>query len=157
MPMNTCHTVDHNERDVIDTVTLDETDRHRRRILLNSDKGMEFMLELEKATLLKHNDILRLDDGRGVRVKAKPEALYEVSAADPRHLLTLTWHVGNRHLATQIMADHIRIRHDPVIRTMLEQLGATVNEITTGFNPQSGAYGDAHSSHHHDAHDHDHA
>lgn len=147
--MITCYTIDHNTLDVVDTITLDETDRHRRRILLNSDNGMEFMLELDKAVLLKHDDILRLDDGRGVRVQAKPEALYEVSADDPRHLLTLTWHVGNRHLATQIMSDHIRIRHDPVIRTMLEQLGAKVCEIQAGFNPQSGAYGDAHGSHHH--------
>ncbi len=148
--MNTCYTVDHNELDVIDTVTLDETDRHRRRILLSTDNGMEFMLELEKATLLKHDDILRLDDGRGIRVQAMPEALYEVSAVDPVHLLALTWHVGNRHLATQIMSDHIRIRHDPVIKTMLEQLGAKVHEIQAGFNPQSGAYGDAHGAHHHE-------
>lgn len=147
--MNTCYTIDHNEHNVIDTVTLDETDRHRRRILLSSDNGMKFMLELEKATQLKHNDILRLDDGQGIRVQAMPEALYEVSADDPRHLLTLTWHVGNRHLATQIMSDHIRIRHDKVIRTMLEQLGASVKEIQAGFNPQSGAYGDAHGAHHH--------
>lgn len=151
--MNTCNKLDHDESNVIDTVTLDETDRHRRRILLTSDKGMEFMLELDSVTLLKHDDILRLDDGRGVRVQAKPEALYEVSASDQKHLLTLTWHVGNRHLPTQIMSDHIRIRRDPVIRTMLEQLGANVHDIQAGFNPQSGAYGDAHGAHHHHKHD----
>ena len=141
--------------DIVDTITLDETDRHRRRILLNSDGGIEFLLELEAVTLLKQNDVLRLSDGRGIVVKAQAEPLYEIRANNRRHLLQLTWHVGNRHLASEIHEDHIRIRQDPVIKRMLEQLGATVSETLAGFNPQGGAYGDAHSSHHH-SHDHSH-
>lgn len=150
--MTTCHSIDHNDQDIVDTITLDETDRHRRRILLTSDSGLEFLLELDSVTLLQHDDILRLNDGRGVRVQAKPEALYAISAQNPQHLLTLTWHVGNRHLATQIMADHIRIRRDPVIKTMLEQLDAQVTDIEAGFNPQRGAYGDAHGGGHEGGH-----
>ena len=139
---------------VVDTVTLDETDRHRRRFLLTSDSGIKFLLELPSATLLRHDDVLRLNDGRGIRVQALPEALYEIRGTDPMHLLTLTWHVGNRHLATQILPDHVRIRSDSVIRTMLEQLGAQVTPIQAGFNPEGGAYGDAHSNHHDHGHDH---
>lgn len=141
--------------DIVDTITLDETDRHRRRILLNSDGGIEFLLELEAVTLLKQDDVLRLSDGRGIVVKAQAEPLYEIRANNRRHLLQLTWHVGNRHLASEIHEDHIRIRQDPVIKRMLEQLGAAVSETLAGFNPQGGAYGDAHSNHHH-SHDHDH-
>ena len=138
---------------IVDTVTLDETDRHRRRLLLTSDSGIEFLLELQSVTLLKHGDVLRLSDQRGIRVHAMPEALYEVRGNNPAHLLTLTWHIGNRHLASQIAADHVRIRHDPVIRNMLEQLGAQITDIQAGFDPEGGAYGDAPSGHHH-AHDH---
>ena len=140
----------------VDTITLDETDRHRRRFLLTSDSGIKFLLELPSATLLMQDDVLRLNDGRGIRVQAMPEALYEIRGTDRMHLLTLTWHVGNRHLATQILPDHVRIRSDSVIRTMLEQLGAQVTPIQAGFNPEGGAYGDAHSNHHSHDHDHDH-
>ena len=139
---------------IVDTVTLDETDRHRRRLLLTSDTGIEFLLELETVTLLKHGDVLRLSDKRGIRVHARPEALYEVRGTSPAHLLKLTWHIGNRHLASQIATDHVRIRHDPVIRTMLEQLGAQVTDIQAGFDPEGGAYGDAPSGHHHHTHHH---
>lgn len=143
---------------IADTVTLDETDRHRRRLLLTSDTGIEFLLELESVTLLRHGDILRLSDGRGIRVQAKPESLYEIRGNDAAHLLKLTWHVGNRHLASQIFSDHVRIRSDAVIRTMLEQLGAQVTAIADGFNPEGGAYGDAPAGHDHQhAHDHHHA
>lgn len=142
------------EQNIVDTVTLDETDRHRRRLLLTSDGGIEFLLDLQAVTLLRHGDVLRLSDLRGILVQAKPENLYEVYGKDALHLLTLTWHIGNRHLATQIKEDHVRIRHDAVIRNMLEQLGARVEEVQAGFNPQGGAYGDAPAAHHTHTHDH---
>lgn len=123
--------------------------------MLQSDSGIRFLLELESVTLLKQGDILRLDDGRGITVQAMPEALYEVHGNDYKHLLTLTWHVGNRHLASEILDNHVRIRRDPVIRTMLEQLGAKVIEVQAGFNPEGGAYDEARSAHTHHSHNHD--
>ena len=155
-----CHTVERatsigTGQNPVDTITLDETDRHRRRFAMVSDNGIHFLLELSAATLLRDNDILRLSDGRTIRVIAKPEPLYAVRGNDATHLLNLTWHVGNRHLATQILDDHILIRRDPVIRTMLEELGASVEDVSAGFNPVGGAYDhdqDAPHSHHHHAH-----
>lgn len=120
-----------------------------------SDNGIEFLLELPAATLMREDDILRLSDGRAIRVMAKPEPLYAVRGRDQNHLLNLTWHVGNRHLATQINSDHILIRKDPVIRNMLEELGATIEDVSTGFNPVGGAYDhDTEHSHHEHVHSH---
>ena len=138
------------------TITLDETARHRRRTAMNSDNGIAFLLDLPEARLLRHGDGLVLDDGRVIEVKAEPEALYEVRAADARHLLALAWQIGNRHLAAQIEAERILIRRDHVIREMLEGLGATVAEIMAPFDPEGGAYGGAHAGHHHHDHGHDH-
>lgn len=137
-----------------DTITLDETARHRRRVKMVSDNGIEFLLDLPEARLLRHGEGIALEDGRVIEVRAEPEELYEVRARDANHLLQLTWHVGNRHLPTQILENHIRIRRDHVIKAMLEGLGATVTEITAPFNPESGAYGTRHS--HNNAHDHSH-
>lgn len=146
--------------DTTDTITLDETDRHRRRLAMCTDGGVEFLLELSSATLLMQDDILRLNDGRAIRVIARPEPLYAVYGRNQKHLIILAWHVGNRHLATQIMEDHIRIRSDSVIRTMLEELGATVEELSAGFNPVGGAYDGSreqtHSPHTHSDHEHSH-
>ena len=129
-----------------DTITLDEVARHRRRVKMTSDRGIEFLLDLPEARLLRHGEGLVLEDGRVIEVRAKPEPLYEVRATSPHHLLQLTWHMGNRHLPTEIMADHIRISRDHVIRQMLEGLGGEVTEVEAPFNPQGGAYsGHAHS------------
>jgi urease accessory protein len=123
-----------------DTITLGETDRHRRRMKMVSDNGVEFMLMLPEARLLTHGDGLVLDDGRIIEVLAQPESLYQVFGKGSHHLLQLSWHMGNRHLPAQVMDDHIRIRSDHVMRTMLEGLGAQIREITAPFDPESGAY-----------------
>ena len=135
--------------DPVDTITLDETARHRRRSALKADGGIEFLLDLPKATLLRHRQGLVLDDGTVIEVQAAPEDLYEVTGRDGQHLLSLAWQIGNRHLAAQIEGDRLLIRRDPVIRDMLEGLGAQVQDLSAPFDPEGGAYGDAHSNHHH--------
>ena len=132
-----------------DTITLDETARHRRRMAMVSDGGIAFLLDLPEARLLSEGDAIVLDDGRLVAVKAKPEELYEVRGRDSRHLLALAWQIGNRHLPAQILEDRILLRRDHVVREMLEGLGATVTECEAAFDPEGGAYaGHAHSHGH---------
>lgn len=135
-------------------ITLDEAARHRRRMLMVSDEGLRFMLDLPAARLLRHGDGLVLDDGRVIEVAAAPETLLEVRGRDARHLVALAWQIGNRHLAAQIEADRILLRADAVIAAMLEGLGATIAGIEAPFDPEGGAYGDPHSGHGH--HDHEH-
>lgn len=141
-----------------DTITLDETARHRRRMKMTSDNGIEFLLDLPDAKLLRHGEGLMLDDGRIIKVQAEPEELYKVSGKDAHHLLALTWQLGNRHLPTQIFKEHLHIRADHVIKDMLLGLGAHVEEISAPFDPEGGAYssGHAHShDHNHGHHHHD--
>jgi urease accessory protein len=150
MSLLTCSSVLDHTHHPADTITLDETDRHRRRMKMTSDGGIGFLLDLPEARLLKHGEGLKLSDGRVIEVRAHAEALYEVTGRDARHLLTLAWQIGNRHLAADITETRIRIRADHVIKTMLEGLGATVSEIDAPFDPEGGAYGGAHHNHHHD-------
>lgn len=149
------------------TITLDETQRHRRRMRMVSDRmengaAITFLLDLPQARLLSHGDGLLLSDGRIVEVRAAPEPLMRITARDPRHLTVLAWQIGNRHLAAEIGEDAILIRRDHVIRAMLEGLGATIEDIDAPFSPEGGAYGDAHAQahlgqhHHHGDHDHGH-
>jgi len=133
-----------------DTVTLTQDQRYRRRISLTSDGGIDFLLDLPEASLLRHGDGLRLEDGRIIEVKAEPEDLLQVQGKDAHHLLCLAWHLGNRHLEAQVEADRILIRRDAVIAAMLEGLGARLAEVVEPFNPEGGAYG--HAGHAHQPH-----
>lgn len=139
-----------------DHVTLDQDGRHRRRIVLNGDHGLQCLLDLPEAVQLRDGDGLALEDGRIIEVLAAPEALLEVTGKGPEHLLQLAWHLGNRHLAAQISGDKLLIRHDHVIAHMLEHLGATVRRVILPFDPEGGAYGGAHQAHDHGDHGHDH-
>jgi urease accessory protein len=144
-----------------DTVVLGFDDRHRRRMAMTGTRGLEFLLDLENAVALRGGDALVLEDGRLIEVVAAPEPLAEIRVSDPQHLVRVAWHLGNRHLPTQIMAKGLRIRRDHVIEAMVKGLGARVIEIDAPFDPEGGAYAPAHAhvehSHAaHDHHDHDH-
>ncbi|QWG12701.1 urease accessory protein UreE [Bradyrhizobium sediminis] len=154
-----------------DTVVLDFDDRHRRRMAMTGTRGLEFLLDLETAVALRGGDALVLEDGRLVEVVAAPEPLAEIRCNDPHHLVRVAWHLGNRHLPTQIMPKGLRIRRDHVIEAMVKGLGARVIEIEAPFDPEGGAYADSghahapevhdhsshdHGHHHHGEHDHHH-
>src|ERR1700743_1662138 len=129
-----------------DTVVLGFDDRHRRRMAMTGTHGLKFLLDLENAVALRGGDALVLDDGRWIEVVAAPEPLVEIRGNDPHHLVRVAWHLGNRHLPTQIMGKALRIRRDDVIEAMVKGLGARLIEIEAPFDPEGGAYaGDGHA------------
>src|SRR5712671_7010680 len=140
-----------------DSVVLDFDDRHRRRMAMRCTRGLEFLLDLENATVLRGGDALVLDDNRLIEVVAAPEPLAEIRGNDPQHLVRVAWHLGNRHLPTQIMAKGLRIRRDHVIEAMVKGLGARVVEIEAPFDPEGGAYAGGGHAHAAEGHSHDHA
>jgi urease accessory protein len=143
-----------------DTVVLDFDDRHRRRLTMTGVNGLSFLLDLAETAALKDGDGLVLDDGRIVAVRAADEPLMDVTCDDAAHLVRIAWHLGNRHLPTQLLGDRLRICHDHVIADMLVKLGARVTPIDAPFNPEGGAYGHGrthgHDLEHEHGHDHSH-
>ncbi len=144
-----------------DAVLLDFDGRHRRRIALTGEGGLRFLLDLPEAAALRDGDGLVLEDGRIVRVGAAPERLAEIRCATAADLLRVAWHLGNRHLPTQLLGDRLRIREDHVILDMVRRLGAEVRLVEAPFDPEGGAYGHGHAQghehHHHHGHGHTHA
>ena len=139
-----------------DTVLLDSTERHRRRATMTCVRGLEFLLDLPDALMLRSGDAIMLDDGRLVEVLGRPEPPAEIRIRDPRQLAHVAGHLGNRHLPTEIRANTLLIRDDHVIVAMLRGLGALVQQVQAPFNPEGGAYGE-HNRHHDHAHGHGHS
>ncbi|HTO31710.1 MAG TPA: urease accessory protein UreE [Pararhizobium sp.] len=145
------------DKTVLHTIALAHDQRHLRRKLLHLDNDDVVMLDLKEAVMLADGDLLVLDTGEYVRIAAISEALYDIRPRNPLQLVELAWHLGNRHLAAEIRQDRILIQRDPVIKAMLEGLGATVADVTEPFQPMRGAYHGGHShghGHGHGAHHH---
>ena len=145
-------------------LTYDARLLRRRRLVTEAGEG--FLVDLAQTVSLDQGDAFRLEDGRLVAVRAAEEDLLAITAA-PADLPRIAWHIGNRHAPAEFDAEgRILIQRDPVLRRMLEGLGAAVTEIRAPFTPEGGAYGHGrtmghshahdHSHHHDHSHDHDH-
>ena len=146
---------------VADRVILDYEGRKRRRIALKGECGLDFLLDLERATALNEGDAVKLEDGRLVQVQAAPQRLLEVRAENPVRLLRLAWHIGNRHAAAEVTADALYIEDDPVLAEMVRGQGGTATPVMRPFQPERGAYehdcGHDHGHHGYAHHDQGHA
>jgi urease accessory protein len=132
----------------------DQRERCRQRARLAS--GEEVALFLVRGTVLRDGELLTDkpagEGGRVVRVVAAPEPTYLVRCGDATLLARCAFHLGNRHTQVQVGPGWLRIRVDPVLKEMVEGLGAAVDEELAKFEPEPGAYAGSHGHHHHGEH-----
>jgi urease accessory protein len=125
--------------------------REKNRLRATLSSGEEVTINTVRGTILRNGDLLKGDDGRVVRILAAKESTYRVECDSLRELLRCAFHLGNRHTQVHIgcVGDYgyLRIRHDPILKEMLEGFGATVIDEHAAFEPEAGANGD--ESHHH--------
>ncbi|AJE48106.1 urease accessory protein UreE [Celeribacter indicus] len=121
-----------------DSVSLSYDQRLLRRKKLTTGRGAVIFVDLPQTVSVAEGDAFRTEAGALVAVRAAEEALFEVTGPD---VTRYAWHIGNRHTPCEIAPDRLVIQRDPVLRAMLEQLGATVTEIVAPFSPEGGAYG----------------
>ncbi|OCC22391.1 urease accessory protein UreE [Croceicoccus estronivorus] len=152
----------HGHGEPCDTVRLDHDQRNRRRMVFTTRAGQTILLDMPRPVHLRDGDWLRLEDGAMVKVEAMGEPLIEISATSDAHMVRIAWHLGNRHLPTQLLpgtcGGTIRIRQDHVIAEMVAGLGGQCSPVIAPFDPEGGAYegGFGHGHHHHDEDDHSH-
>lgn len=128
-----------------DSLTLAHDGRRLRRKVMTLPKGEEILVDFPAPVTLGDGDMLELEDGRRVGIRAAIEEVYEVRGRDATHLARLAWHIGNRHLPAQIEKHRILIRREQAIHAMLTGLGATVTERSDHFSPEPGAYDHDHT------------
>jgi urease accessory protein len=129
-----------------DHLTLAHDERRLRRRVLALPGGEEILIDFPEPATFGEGDLLQLEDGRLVGIRAAQEPIYVVTGRDARHIARLAWHIGNRHLPAQIEKSRILIRRDRVIRDMLVGLGAGVTEAVAQFSPEHGAYSHDHGA-----------
>jgi urease accessory protein len=137
------------------SLTLDFDARHRRRFRMTADQGDDILLDLPQTVAMADGDGLQLEDGRWLKVQAAQEEIVEIRHEDHQQLMRLAWHLGNRHLPTEIRDHVLRIRPDHVIEHMLRGFGAELQTVHAAFQPEGGAYGHGHRHNHHGPHDHE--
>ncbi|MEK9776178.1 MAG: urease accessory protein UreE [Quisquiliibacterium sp.] len=137
----------------LDRIELSFESRCRSRFRARSVGGRDCGVFLERGTVLRGGDKLTGPDGTVFEVVAAPEALTEARSSNPLLIAKAAYHLGNRHVAVQLMPDRLRFIDDAVLGEMVRGLGLEVVKTTTAFEPESGAYG-SHGGH---AHPHGHS
>jgi len=140
-----------------DSVLLDHAQRAGGAVSVVSVKGQTINMDYKGR--LRSDDVITLDNGDHVEVVAKPEPLVEARAADVAALARIAWHLGDRHIAVQLLPNRIRALREPATEELLKALGAKVVAIDAPFEPEGGAYEVPHDhshdhGHHHHGHDH---
>jgi urease accessory protein len=128
-----------------DTVHLSFEERSKSRLLLRLDSGAQAALVVERGRLLRGGDRVRTQDGREVLIVAAEESLLEVSSDDPTAIARAAFHLGNRHVAVQVMVNRLRFLNDRILEEMIKGLGLEVSAVRAPFEPEGGAYGHHHA------------
>ncbi len=126
--------------------------REKCRLRGRLESGEEVAIFTARGTVLRDGDLLTGEDKRIVKIVAALERTYAVYCGSDHVLARCAFHLGNRHTQVQIGAGVLRIRVDPVLKEMVEGLGAHVIEQAAVFEPEQGAYAGAGHSHRDDGH-----
>ena len=126
------------KQEIFDNITLTYEERFIRRKKLTTDNGTNFLVNLSETISVDENNFFELDNGNLIKVLSKKENLIEVTGENIKQII---WHLGNRHLPTQIEESRVLIQDDAVILDMILKLKGNVRKVFEKFNPEGGAYG----------------
>jgi len=106
----------HNNKELLDEISLSYEERFIRRKKLIANNGTEFLVNLEETVSVDENFFFELDNGDLIKVISKEENLIEIKGVNLKQII---WHIGNRHLPCQIEENRILIQDDAVILDMV--------------------------------------
>ena len=123
-----------------DVLTLPFEFRQKSRLSARTDGGVEVGLFLPRGHYLRSGAILTGPECFKVMIKAAPEMLSVVHTDDALQFARTCYHLGNRHIALQIMPGELYYLRDHVLDHLVEGLGLTVTHENLPFEPEAGAY-----------------
>ena len=142
------------------TVSLDWDVRQKSRFDATDSSGRALGVFLPRGTQVRGGDVLVGEDGSLVVVQAAPQPVLVVrhcgEHGSPFDLMRAAYHLGNHHVALELQADHVKLEPDHVLAEMLRNQHLIVSEEQAAFEPEGGAYGQAHGHGHGHGHGHEH-
>ena len=99
----------------IDRAILPFDARCKSRLLVTLESGEQAAIVVERGRLLRGGDRVHLDADREVEIVAADEDLLEALSADPLAIAKAAFHLGNRHVAVQVMPNRLRFLDDHVL------------------------------------------
>ncbi|MEX1295115.1 MAG: urease accessory protein UreE [Candidatus Limnocylindrales bacterium] len=126
------------EGEPTDRLALSWEQRRKSRLRAMTVGGQEIGLFLPRGTVLFDGDLLEATDGRVLQVVAAPEDVSTISSPDAMLLARAAYHLGNRHVRTQVGPGFIRYRYDRAIDKLVRKLGAEPTAEEIPFEPERG-------------------
>ena len=144
-------------------IELDWDTRSKSRFDATDSAGRHLGVFLSRGSVVRGGDVLVAEDGSLVHVQAAPQPVLRVTPCAQHgtalDLPRAAYHLGNRHVALEVRADHLQLEPDSVLADMLRAMHLIVTELQAPFEPEGGAYapgGHAHHGHGHEHHGQDH-
>ena len=88
------------------TVALSIDDRKMSRIITRTEDGCEVAISVDRGLVLKDGQFIKNEDGKLLKVEAALEEVTTVKARTVHDLLTLAYHLGNRHVPLEVGKDY---------------------------------------------------
>lgn len=131
---------DADTRPIRDTLLLVHEQRKNPSGVMSALRGTAIEFALPRGTVLRHDDLLLLDDGGLVEIVARPEPLIEIRADDVTKLARAAWLLGDHHIPAELTERHLRVRRSEAVAILLKPLGLRLADIDAPFEPEGGAY-----------------
>ena len=145
------------------SIELDWDVRQKSRFEATDSSGRQLGVFLPRGSVVRGGDVLVAEDGSVVRVVAAAQPVLRITPCkdhgSPFDLVRAAYHLGNRHVPIELRPDFLQIEPDHVLAQLLRAMHLDVEEVTTPFEPEGGAYsgGHGHAHGHGDNHGHGHA
>lgn len=122
-------------------LALTAEQRTRSRQSIGLPNGQQIYLRLPRGTRLTEGDLLKAEQSDCItQIIAQPEAVITVFSQNPLDLIRAAYHLGNRHVSIEITSNYLRFSPDPVLESMVIDLGLKIKKENAPFYPESGAY-----------------
>jgi urease accessory protein len=123
-----------------DSLILAFETRQKSRFSACTEGGLKVGLFLPRGSSLRSNAVITGPENIHIRIHAAPEQVSVGQTEDALLFARSCYHLGNRHIALQILPNEVRYLRDHVLDHMLITLGLTVTHERLPFEPEAGAY-----------------
>ena len=122
-------------------LTLSSDQRRVFRGKRKSDCNQELQLQLPREGKLNDGDILQTNHKNlYVEVIAQKENLIEITAKTNLELIKVAYHLGNRHVDSEINENILFTKSDYIIEELLKNFDVVLLKVKKKFYPEIGAF-----------------